>query len=226
MSFDLTLLQQQIGYQFSDASLARRALTHSSANKDHNERMEFLGDALLGFLVAEQAYHAHPQADEGDMSIMRAESISRAALGEVARRLELGELLELSAGESRNGGRERGSILGASLEALAAAVYLDGGLDACREFVRRCLPAPGGAEGEAVVRKDNKSRLQELMQAEQQDLPDYETVEISGLGHEQTFKVRCSLPVRDVITTGSGVSRRAAEQMAAGKALAALGQEP
>lgn len=226
MALDLTSLQERIGYQFNDASLARRALTHRSARKDHNERLEFLGDALLGYLIAEQAYHAHPEADEGDLTIMRAAVINRTVLAELAIELELGKLLELGSGETRSGGRQRESILSTVLEALIAAIYLDGGLDACRDFVNRWIPAPGGDYLDGEVRKDNKTRLQELMQAERQALPAYEIVEVTGRGHEQHFNVRCLLPRHGIATEGSGATRRAAEQMAAGKALAALGQEP
>lgn len=225
MAIDLRSLQQRIDYQFEDAALARRALTHRSARREHNERLEFLGDALLGFLVAEQAWQDHPGASEGDLTIMRAAVVNRSVLSEVAAKLELGALLELGAGEAKSGGRQRESILATAMEALIAAVYLDGGLDACREFIARWFPAPGENFAAGGVRKDNKTRLQEFMQAQHRALPDYAVVGISGSGHEQQFKVRCSLPQLDIAAEGRGPSRRAAEQMAAGKALAALGQE-
>ncbi len=222
MAIDLDKLRQRIGYRFRDASLARRALTHRSARREHNERLEFLGDALLGFLIAEQAWQAHPDANEGDLTIMRAAVINGRALAEVALELELGDLLELGAGEAGSGGRQRESILAAALEALIAAIYLDGGLAASREFVRKRLPAPGGNGAASGVLKDNKSRLQERMQAEHRALPDYEVAETSGSLHAQRFRVRCMLPEHNIAAEGSGSTRRAAEQMAAGKALAAL----
>ncbi|MCY4296947.1 MAG: ribonuclease III [Gammaproteobacteria bacterium] len=221
----LETLQQTIGYEFRDAALAELALTHRSANRKHNERLEFLGDALLGFLVAELSWHAHPKADEGDLTIMRAQVVSRPALALVAREIDLGEAIKLSAGEARGGGRRRESILAAAMEALIAAIYLDGGFDACRAFVQRWIPDPGRDFADGALRKDNKTRLQELTQAERRSLPAYELVEVSGKGHEQLFTMRCKLPGHRIATEGSGPSRRAAEQMAAGKALAALGQD-
>ncbi|MDE0508236.1 MAG: ribonuclease III [Gammaproteobacteria bacterium] len=219
---DLSSLQQRIGYQFKDASLARQALTHRSARAEHNERLEFLGDALLGFLMAEEAWNAWPDASEGDLTIMRAAVINRTVLSEVAVALDLGSLLELGAGEAKSGGRQRESVLSTAMEALIAAIYLDGGLDACREFVKTWFPAPGENFGEGGVRKDNKSRLQELMQSQRRALPGYEVLEIGGSGHEQQFRVKCTLAELEIATEGSGASRRAAEQMAAGMALAAL----
>ena len=225
MSQALDALEEKIGHVFRDKSLARRALTHRSARREHNERLEFLSDALLGFLIADQSWHEHPDADEGDLTIMRAAVVKGAALTGVARELDLGGLLELSTGEAGSGGRERDSILAAAVEALLAAIYLDGGMEASREFVRRWIPAPGADYAASGVRKDNKTRLQELVQSEQRALPEYELLAIQGKGHQQQFAVRCSLPGRRIVTEGSGRSRRAAEQMAAGKALAALGQE-
>lgn len=222
---DLGSLQQRIGYRFRDATLARQALTHRSARAEHNERLEFLGDALLGFLMAEEAWRAHPDASEGDLTIMRSAVINRTTLFEVAVELDLGGLLELGAGEAKSGGRQRESILSTAMEALIAAIYLDGGLEACRGFIRTWFPAPGENFASGGVRKDNKSRLQELMQSERRALPDYEVIEIGGSGHEQQFRVSCTLAEHDIATEGRGPSRRAAEQMAAGMALAALGME-
>ncbi len=225
MAIDLDKLQQRIGYTFKEPALARRALTHRSARVEHNERLEFLGDALLGFLIAEQAWHAHPEANEGDLTIMRSAVIQGSTLVSVAVELDLGSRLELGAGEAKSGGRQRESILATAMEALIAAIYLDGGLDACRDFVQSRFPAPGEKFGEEGVRKDNKSRLQELVQSERRALPHYAVVEIGGSGHQQQFKVLCTLSEPNIVTEGHGPSRRAAEQMAAGEALAALGQE-
>ena len=225
MSKPLDALEAAIGHEFRDQSLVRRALTHRSARREHNERLEFLGDALLGFLVAEQAWNAHPDADEGDLTIMRSAVVKGSTLTRVGRNLELGDFLELGSGEAGSGGRERDSILAAAVEALLAAIYLDGGMEACREFVRRWIPEPGADYASSGVRKDNKTRLQELIQSERRALPDYELLGIRGKGHQQRFEVRCLLPGHRIVTEGSGPSRRAAEQAAAGKALAALGQE-
>ena len=224
MVIPIETLQQTIGYEFRDPDLARLALTHRSARRKHNERLEYLGDALLGFLVAEQTWHAFPDADEGDLTIMRSKVVKRSALAQVARELGLGESLEVSAGEARSGGRQRESILAAAVEALIAAIYLDGGFKASRIFVERWIPDPGADFVDGCPRKDNKTRLQELTQAERQALPAYELIEVSGKGHAQQFRMRCQLPGHRIETEGSGPSRRAAEQMAAGKALAALGR--
>ena len=225
MAIDLDSLQQRIDYRFKNVSLAQQALTHRSARLENNERLEFLGDAALGFLIAEQAWHAHPDASEGDLTIMRSAVIKGSALAKIGMELELGDLLELGAGEAKSGGRRRESILAAAMEALIAAVYLDGGLDACRDFVHRWFPAPGEEFGEYGVRKDNKTRLQELMQARHRSLPQYAVDEVGGAGHTQQFKVNCTLAEHNIVTEGSGPSRRAAEQMAAGRALATLGLE-
>ncbi len=226
MALDLDKLQQRIGHRFADADLAKRALTHRSARREHNERLEFLGDALLGWLMAERAYHAHPQAGEGDLTIMRAAVVNRAVLAEIATQLELGELLELGSGEAKSGGRQRTSILATAMEALIAAVYLDGGLDVCRDFVARHFPPPGAGYAESGVRKDNKTRLQEFLQGKGMALPDYSVVAVDGRGHEQRFRVRCSLAGRGIAGEGGGASRRVAEQEAAGLVLTALGLEP
>ncbi len=224
MSIDLDELQRRTGYRFREESLARQALTHRSARKENNERLEFLGDALLGFLIAEWAWREQPDASEGELTLMRTALVNRHMLFEVAVEREIGDMLELGAGEAKSGGRQRQSILADAVEALIAAIYLDGGIHACRDFVRRWFPDPGKVCPQSL-RKDNKTRLQELMQAEKQVLPDYQVVRVTGSGHSQRFEVRCKLPLRDIATMGIGSSRRAAEQVAAGEALAALGRK-
>ena len=137
MATALDKLQKHLNYQFSDQELVRTALTHRSANRPNNERLEFLGDSLLGFIVAEILFEIYPDAREGGLSRMRAGLVNKESLAEFARELELGECLRLGLGELNTGGKDRDSILADTVEAIIAAIYLDGGIEACRQFVRR-----------------------------------------------------------------------------------------
>ncbi len=207
-------LQNAIDYTFQDIGLLERALSHRSLGAQNNERLEFLGDAILGFEVADCLYHKATDADEGQLSRMRAHLVKRETLAEIARELKLGEILRLGAGELRSGGQSRDSILADAVEALIAAVYLDGGIDEARRLVRRLL-GDRLAEPTAETRqKDAKTRLQEHLQSIGNPLPDYEVVSISGEPHDQTFRVVCVTGLT-ADTVGEGGSRRKAEQMAA-----------
>lgn len=209
-------------YAFRDPQLATLALTHRSAGRPNNERLEFLGDALLNMVVAELLFELHPRADEGELSRLRAQLVNGQALANVARELEIGGGLRLGPGELKSGGFRRDSILADSFEALLAAVYLDGGFEACRDVVRG-LFVPRAAALPAQPGKDPKTRLQELLQARGQPLPRYELSATHGEEHARVFAVTCVLdtPLR-ISIEGSGSNRRAAEQDAAQKALAAL----
>lgn len=216
-------LQDRIGYRFSDISLLERAVSHRSVGARNNERLEFLGDAILGFEVADRLYRTADTADEGQLSRMRARLVRRESLAAIGRDLELGEVLRLGAGELRSGGQSRDSILADAVEAIIAAVYLDGGIDPARQLVRRLL-------GERLVnptpdlrRKDPKTRLQEHLQAQGLALPDYEVVSIEGEQHDQTFRVVCRT-VTGLAVEAEGPSRRKAEQAAARAALAQIGE--
>lgn len=204
----------ELPYHFRDPSLAALALTHRSAGKPNNERMEFLGDALLGAIVAEMLYETHPKAAEGDMSRLRAQLVNGQALAAVARELELGDRLKLGSGELKSGGFRRDSILADAFEALIAAVYLDGGFDACRTVVRTLFNDRVAALPRAS--KDAKTRLQEWLQAQGWPLPQYELVATEGEEHARIFEVNCVIvePV-PVSAAGRGSSRRLAEQDAA-----------
>lgn len=215
----LEKLQQTLAYQFSDLDLAQQALTHRSANKPHNERLEFLGDALLGFIIAEALYELHPEASEGELSRMRANIVNKSALAEIAREIELGEFLQLGTGELKSGGMQRDSILADTVEALTAAIYLDGGLAACKSFVKTINERNLFFKENSSKQKDCKTRLQELLQAQGKDLPHYEVVKVSGAAHEQVFHVACKLDVLSEKQIGSGSSKRDAEQRAAEKIL-------
>lgn len=211
----------ELTYSFRDSSLATLALTHRSAGKPNNERMEFLGDALLGAIVAEMLYETHPKASEGEMSRLRAQLVNGQALAEMARELELGDRLKLGSGELKSGGFRRDSILADAFEALVAAVYLDGGFEACRNTVRglfadRVTALPRSS-------KDAKTRLQEWLQAEGWPLPQYELVGAEGEDHARIFDVNCVVMEPMAVTAaGRGSSRRLAEQDAAEMVLSRL----
>lgn len=216
-------LQQSLDYQFSNPDLAQLALTHRSANARHNERLEFLGDSLLGFIVAETLFSLNPEASEGELSRMRSALVNKHALAAAARSLGLGDYLLLGSGEANSGGGDRDSILADALEALIAAIYLDGGMDACAAFVKKISESKLGLEETAATeRKDAKTRLQEFLQARGKNLPRYEIVEITGAAHEQVFHVSCKLLSFDTEAAGTGSSKREAEQQAAEKIMDAL----
>lgn len=207
-----------LGHRFADAALLERALTHRSAAHANNERLEFLGDALLNLLVAELIYETHPRASEGEMTRLRAALVNGAALAGMARSHRLGDRLHLGPGELKSGGYRRDSILADAFEAVIAAIYLDSGWAACRELVRTQFAALV-AEG-ARTPKDAKTRLQELLQARGLPLPVYELVDTRGEEHARVFDVTCRVESLDEVFAGSASSRRAAEQMAAERALA------
>ncbi|QNK01577.1 ribonuclease III [Dyella telluris] len=204
----------KLAYRFRDPSLGQLALTHRSAGRPNNERMEFLGDALLGVVVAELLYEAHPNASEGELSRLRAQLVNGQALAVLARELELGDELKLGSGELKSGGFRRDSILADAFEALVAAVYLDAGFEACRTVVRELFEPLVAAIPRSS--KDAKTRLQELLQGRGWPLPQYDLIDSHGEDHAKTFDVSCEInepaPIR---AEGRGASRRAAEQDAA-----------
>lgn len=210
------------GHCFADPGLLARALTHRSAGAPHNERLEFLGDALLGMIVAEVLFQRWPRADEGALTRARAELVRESTLARIARRLDLGQKLKLGPGEMKSGGHRRDSILADALEAVIAAIYLDAGTEACRDAVLAWLEPELGELVVGKVEKDPKTRLQEWLQARQHPLPAYELVGESGSDHDKTFHVRCTLAVPGLSAEGEGGSRRAAEQQAAEKVLSLL----
>lgn len=224
MATALDKLQKHLNYQFSDQELVRRALTHRSADKVNNERLEFLGDSLLGFIVAEILFENYPDAREGELSRMRAGLVNKESLAEFARELELGDCLRLGLGELNTGGKYRESILADTVEAIIAAIYLDGGINPCQQFVRRWSEARLSSQFPAAQQKDNKTRLQELMQSQGLPLPQYQVVKISGEAHQQSFQVSCQVAPLVDSQLGHGRSKRFAEQEAAQKVLEELGE--
>ncbi len=203
------------GYVFSDAALLRQALTHRSAGTPNNERLEFLGDALIGLIVAEALYGCWPRADEGALTRARAELVRESALAELARRMGLGERLILGPGEMKSGGHRRDSILSDALEAVVGAIYLDTGFARCREVVLPWFAEAVAAVPAGKVGKDAKTRLQEWLQARQLPLPQYELLAETGEEHARRFRVRCRLVEPQYAAEGEGSSRRGAEQKAA-----------
>jgi ribonuclease-3 len=214
-------LQQRLGYSFRDTGLLERAVSHRSVGAHNNERLEFLGDAILGFEVADYLYGHAGDADEGQLSRMRAHLVRRETLAEVARELQLGDVLLLGQGELRSGGQSRDSILADAVEAIIAATYLDGGLAEARALVRRLLGGRLSEPAPVLRRKDPKTRLQEFLQSNALPLPLYEVLQVTGEPHDQTFRIRC-VTERGGETEGTGSSRRKAEQAAARAMLARL----
>lgn len=225
MPINLDKFQQLLNYRFTDPELARQALTHRSSNKLHNERLEFLGDSLLGFIVAELLCDLYPQATEGELSRMRASMVNKESLAQIARALDLGEYVQLGAGELKSGGRQRDSILADAVEAVIAAIYLDGGISPCKQFVQHWSAQKIEAQGSDQKQKDSKTRLQELMQSRALPLPDYSITQVRGEAHDQSFLVECSIDGLASPCSGSGRSKRAAEQDAAQKVLLELGED-
>ena len=215
-------LEQSLGYEFEDGELLELALTHRSARGSNNERLEFLGDAVLDFVVSEVVFHAHPESPEGDLSRLRASLVNDRMLARIAGDLGLGEYLYLGSGERKSGGHRRDSILADALEAIFGAVYVDAGFDAARTVIERAYGGRFEEFPDAAELRDPKTRLQEWMQARQMGLPEYELVDVTGKAHQQTFRASCQ--VGEQVTTGSGTTRRNAEQRAAASMLTQLRQ--
>jgi len=214
----------RLDYTFNDESLLRLALSHCSTGQDNNERLEFLGDSILGFIMADELYRRFPEAREGQLSRLRADLVQRTTLAEMARELDIGPALQLGTGEHKSGGRERDSILADALEAVISAICLDGGLDTCRQIVLGWFGSRLDSLDLDTQTKDAKTRLQEHLQAIKAELPEYEVMEVVGRDHEQTFAVLCRVSLLQEPVTGFGSTRREAEQEAAEAVLRALEQ--
>lgn len=219
-------LQQRLGYRFRDARLLHCALTHRSAAGDHNERLEFLGDAVIELVVTEWLFRALPQRSEGELTRLRAKVVRRESLAQYARELELGDVLSLGGGELKSGGRHRDSILADAFEALIGALYLDAGFDECRRILIGIVDPRLDALARATTTKDPKTLLQEWLQGRGLPLPEYRVVRTEGVDHAQHFVVACSAGRGATVVHGSGSSRRRAEQDAARRLLDALDGSP
>lgn len=224
MSADLDRLTRRLRLHFSDPRLLEIALTHRSAGAQHNERFEFLGDAVLGFIVAQTLFERFPEADEGALSRLRAELVNQESLAECARALDLGESIRLGPGELKSGGFRRDSILSDAFEAVIAAVLLDQGFEACRAWVLERMDQRLRTLSLTRLEKDPKTRLQEYLQARALELPVYTLIGQSGPPHDQTFCVECRTTLWPQPTQGEGSSRKRAEQQAAERMLERLAQ--
>ncbi len=211
-----------LGHRFGDPALCRTALTHRSAASAHNERLEFLGDAIVNAAVARMLYDAQPKADEGALSRLRASLVNGEHLAAIAAEIGVGDHVRLGAGEMKTGGFRRASILADALEALVGAIYLDAGFDAAAAAVGRLIGPRMGTLPAAAALKDAKTQLQELLQSRGLPLPRYTLVSVSGEPHEQSFTVTCAVAHFDVDAVGQGASRRRAEQAAASRVLERL----
>jgi len=218
-------LREALGYEPRDASLFTAALTHRSAAGPNNERLEFLGDAVLNLVVADHLYRSYPRATEGDLSRLRARVVSREPLAQVAAELKLGEVLQLGSGELKSGGFRRQSILADALEAVCGALFLDGGLAVAEKAIARLLGPRIASLPDPAMLKDAKTRLQEYLQARSLTLPHYEVEHIEGEPHAQTFRVSCEVTALGRRVLGGGSSRRRAEQEAAERMLREIGAD-
>ncbi|MDB6099216.1 MAG: ribonuclease [Gammaproteobacteria bacterium] len=212
-------VERSFGHVFATPALCHTALSHRSAGADHNERLEFLGDSILNCAAARLLYDAHPLADEGALSRLRASLVSGDTLAQIAGDLGLGEYLRLGPGELKSGGFRRASILADALEALLGAIFLDAGFDAAAAAVARILgPRMSDLPG-ADALKDPKTRLQEVLQARGLALPVYTLTAVGGDPHAHSFTVTCEVPIFEIAAVGEGASRRRAEQLAAAKVI-------
>jgi len=221
----LDWVERSFGHAFAKAELCHAAVTHRSAGGEHNERLEFLGDSILNCSVARLLYDAHPQADEGSLSRLRASLVSGDTLASIAAELGLGEHLRLGLGELKSGGFRRASILADALEAILGAIFLDSGFDAAAAVVKRIIGPRLADLPAAEALKDPKTRLQEALQAHGLALPVYTLTAVAGDPHAQSFSVTCEVPTFGLAAVGEGGSRRRAEQLAARKLLDLLPPE-
>ncbi|WGL96325.1 ribonuclease III [Arsenophonus nasoniae] len=219
---EIKQLQRKLGYAFKQTELLKQALTHRSASSGHNERLEFLGDSILSFVIANDLYHRFPKVDEGDMSRMRATLVRGNTLAELAREFDLGECLRLGPGELKSGGFRRESILADTIEALIGSIFLDSDIQTTERIVlawydtRLIEISPGDKQ------KDPKTRLQEYLQGRHLPLPSYLVVRVRGEAHDQEFTIHCQVSGIKEPVEGVGSSRRKAEQAAAEQALKIL----
>ena len=208
-------LSKKLGLSFNNPQVFTMALTHRSANSKNNERLEFLGDSILGFVVAQKLYDLFPSASEGVLSRLRASLVNQSSLAELARQHQLGDYLLLGSGELKSGGFRRDSILSDALEAIMGALFKDQGINACQTWIELLFAEKLNDLSLDNWQKDPKTQLQELMQSKKQVLPEYTLITMSGLAHEQMFQVKCSIPLLTDTCVGTGISRKKAEQSAA-----------
>jgi len=211
-------LSRIIHYTFNDPSFMTMALTHRSFSSQHNERLEFLGDSVLSFLIANELYKRFPRIDEGDLSRLRAQLVKESSLSTIATSMGLGDFIRLGEGELKSAGWRRPSILADTFESIIGAIYLDGGIEPTHEFVLRFFETQLNEIDPKLIQKDPKTLLQELLQSKKSDLPIYTVVSIEGEAHSQTFTIECIIKKSNIKTQGVGNSRRIAEQESASRA--------
>lgn len=217
---DPNILAKKLGLLFNQPELFKMALTHRSMGAKNNERLEYLGDSILGFVIAEKLYEIFPAASEGELSRLRARLVNQGALASLAREHSLGDYLILGSGELKSGGYRRDSILSDAMEAIMGALLKDQGVLECKEWILKIFAKKLSDLGLNNSEKDPKTQLQELMQAKKIELPVYELVQMTGAAHAQTFNVKCITNIEKIEScTGEGDSRKKAEQSAAEKML-------
>ncbi len=212
-------LLKQLEYSFDNAELLDEALTHRSVAAKNNERLEFLGDGILNFVIAHELFKRYPDVQEGDLSRLRATLVNKESLAEIANNLNLGEVIKLGSGELKSGGFRRPSILADAVESIFGAVYSDSGFESCRDLIVRLYEKRLASPTDLQSLKDAKTQLQELLQSRRFALPEYQVVKITGQAHAQVFHIRCSIEKMNIQVDGEGRSRRKAEQVAAEKAI-------
>lgn len=218
-------LCQKLGLQFNTPELFVMALTHRSKGAKNNERLEFLGDSILGFVIAQKLYDTFPQASEGELSRLRASLVNQTTLAGIARDHQVGDYLILGSGELKSGGFRRDSILSDAIESMMGALLKDQGIVACQTWILKLFEEKLAQLSLENWSKDPKTLLQELMQSKQQELPEYRLLSMSGMAHQQTFKVECRVKVLQETTVSTGISRKKAEQASAEQMLALLHNE-
>jgi len=220
----LNKLSKKIGYEYQDITVLQHALTHRSVGAKNNERLEFLGDSLVNFMIADVLFHQYINLPEGDMSRVRAHLVKGETLAVIGREYHLSDYLVLGPGELKSGGYRRDSIIADAVEAIIASVYEDGGLDVCRALVGRFYEKRLENLNPKNIGKDPKTRLQEWLQSRNQPLPEYSIISVNGAAHAQEFTVSCFVEKLNTKFEATASNRRKAEQKAAEDALAALGE--
>ena len=215
----INALLKKLEYSFNDLMLLDEALTHRSFSAKNNERLEFLGDGILNFVIADELFKAYSDVQEGDLSRLRANLVNKESLAVIAKKLNLGDVIKLGSGELKSGGFRRPSILADAVESILGAVYCDGGFQPARDLIVRLYAERLSSPTDLQSLKDPKTQLQELLQSRRFSLPLYQVTDITGQAHAQVFHVKCTIEKMEIEVNGEGKSRRKAEQVAADKAI-------
>jgi len=222
---DYSRLEKLLNYRFQNIELLQNALTHRSANSKNNERLEFLGDSILNFVIADELYNLYPGSTEGDLSRLRANLVDKTGLYEISKILNFGEYLILGSGEMKSGGHRRNSILADTVEAIFGAVYKDSNFEQCQKLILFLYKDLIKNIPDASDLKDSKTKLQELLQSRKLGLPKYTVIEVTGQAHNQQFKVNCEIAQLGLKTQGQATNRRKAEQKSAEEIIALVQEQ-